>query len=174
MGNSGTEVAALELTLALVSAGIRYPERFTSVESMQWLRQGFADAMKTTHLKKAEMSRRLPSMYYLCVLWASLMHVLHRADEAKALLENISEDMNTYCARHPESTAARKLQAVSVHNLAVIALQSDDLYRALSLVHRLQGILAISHVTFPRRCYDLVSWAVYAQAEAEQKQARGG
>ena len=105
LGKSGTEVATLEFTLALITGAIRHPDWFSSRPSIQWLRKTFADALQISGTKHVDKSRRLPTVYYMCILWGCLMKVFQREDEAKSLLENIYDDMEQYCTRHPESTA---------------------------------------------------------------------
>ena len=174
IGRSGTEVAVFEFTLSLVTAGVRHPEWFSTAGSIQWLRKSFTDAMKMPEARHIDKSRRLPSMYYLCVLWGALMQSLGRMEEATALLENLFEEMLTYCQRHPESTGVRKLQAVCAHNMAIVALTANDLYKAFNWVHKLQTILFATHVSFPNRCHQLVQWAEKTQSTFQQSEVKGG
>jgi hypothetical protein len=173
IGRVGTEIARFEYTFTLLTVALRYPEWFSTSSSMQWLRESFGEAMKAPKSKQIDKSRRLPSMYFLCVLWASLMHLLGRMDEAKALLENLFEDMFNYCKRHPESTGVRNLQAITAHNLAVTELENGELYRTLHWVHNLQQLVQVSHSSFPKRCQELVTWAQATQAAVEKQQVKG-
>jgi len=134
---------------------------------MQWIRKYFTEAMKVRENKTVNKSRKLPATYFLCVAWASVMHIAARAHEASALLKNLSDDMRTYCLRHPESGTVRKLQAICLHNLAVSAIAQRNLVAAFGWIHELQDIISGTHATYPKRCSDLVTWAQTSQTEAQ-------
>ena len=97
------------------------------------------------------------------------MKVFQREDEAKSLLENIYDDMEQYCTRHPESTAVRQLQTIAAHNLAVMDLANDRVYPALTWIFKVQAILRTTHVIFSRSCTGIVEWAERMQAHAQSQ-----
>ena len=167
LGKIGHAQTLFEFTLTLLTAALRFPSMCQTTSSMQWIRKYFTDAMKLRETKTVNKSRKLPAMYFLCVLWASLMHIVGRNDESSALLKNLSDDMRTYCLRHPESATVRKLQAICLHNLAVSAIAQRNLVAAFGWIHELQDILSGTHVTYPTRCSDLVIWAQTSQTEAQ-------
>jgi hypothetical protein len=136
---------------------------------MQWLRKFFSDAMKFRESSKVEKSKKLPVNYFLCLLWACLMHLAGRAPEAVALVKHLVEDMRSYCLRHPESNSVRLLQAVCLHNLAVSSISDNNLVEAFGWISQLQDILATTHVNYPKRCNELVAWAKTSQSQAQAR-----
>lgn len=166
LGQAGVEVASFGFAMALISAAYRHPEY--AGKHMAWLRDAFTNTLKLKESKQLDMAHRLPSMYYVCALWGCLMHKLRRDEEAVAVLANLFDDTVSFCHRHPESFGVRKLQAVCAYNLAIQALSRDDVHIAFTWTHKLQTVLAASHVQFPQRCHDLVKWAESTQARIQQ------
>ena len=166
-GKLGHDQTLFEFTLMLLTAAIRFPAMCCTPASLQRLRKYFNQAMTLRGSKKVDKSRKLPANYFLCVLWASLMHIAGRADEASALLRNLLDDMRNYCLRHPEAISVRKLQSVCLHNLAATAILEQNLVAAFGWIHELQTIVLSTHVTYPKRCNDLIEWARNTQSEAQ-------
>ena len=167
LGELTSHIAHQELTLALISCAIVHPDWFEAPISMQWLRQAFTGAVQEqTPTLSADKSRRLPPVYWICTLWAALHRSIGRTQEAKRLLEHVFGDMSTYSMRHPESTSVRQLQAVTAHNLAMIALAQGEGPTADMWVKTLKTIVAESHVELPLGCCRLLEWSAAKSSSA--------
>jgi hypothetical protein len=164
------EVSLLELTLALIAAGLRSPKLLALKGVLDWLRESFIDVLKLRDSEAQMKSNRLPSLYWVCILWAALMKVVNRSEEAVNVLKNLHDDMANYRGRHPQSSSVKKLQGICCHNLAVSALDHDDLWNAISWVHQLKTIMANSNVEFPKQCSKLVEWAETTQSMVQPAQ----
>lgn len=109
----------LGFALTLLSAANKNPANFS--DSLPWLRAAFADALETPPLPQIDEGRKLPVMYWLCILWASFMHAIGRAEEARGLLSGTLEELEAYTARHPRCLMTAQQLDLVRYNLAITA-----------------------------------------------------
>lgn len=163
LGQQAGQVAQLQHTLASLAVGIQHPK----VVNIHELRALFSEALKLRETTGTIRSQRLPSLYYLCLLWACLMRILGRAGEALPVLVNLFEDMQNYCKRHPLLIAVCKMIGICAHNLAVSALEQNDLVSAFNWIYHVQAVISEKRVQLPPRCQRLVAWAEATQAKVQ-------
>jgi len=164
---AGIEVLKFEFTLALISIAIKHPYVMKSESQLEWLRRSFTEVLKSNKKQSIDKSRSLPVSYYVCVLWAGLMNKLDRKGEARALLENVADDIETYCKRHPEGMVTRQVQGCILHNLAILDIRDGRLDGAFNWIYKLQSVIHESNVKYPKKCQLMVRWAETAQVRMQ-------
>lgn len=157
LGRRLMPVVRTELTLALLSQAIIHPNWFEAAVTRQWLRESFAEIVAEKPEYPDDKSRRLPYVYWACILWACDRH---NAQGTKQILANVFEDIQAYCQRHPACSSARQLEVIICHNLAVISMGEDDFLTAARWSSQLKQILTseASVIDIPLRCCKMVEW----------------
>jgi hypothetical protein len=168
LGQSAGDVAKQAGILGLLSGAIRNFKYVNSTAHLNALREAFTEALKLREAESFLRSQRLPTLYFICILWACLMHLLDRKGESIPVLENLSEDMINYCKRHPQSSLVGKLQAICWHNLAVSAMENNDLVTAFNWIYKLQTLSGERMAPFPEPCKKLIEWAKNTQAMVQR------
>ena len=168
IGTAAGEIARLTATLGLLSMATREPVLVATAAHLNALRQAFTEALKLRESTTFVRSQRLPTLYLICILWASLMQSLDRKGESVPVLENLSDDMTNYSQRHPLSASVAKLQAICWHNLAVSALENNDLVSAFNWIYKMQTLIGERKASLPEPCHELVDWAVATQSTVQK------
>ena len=159
MARAGYDMTNYEFTLALITQGILHPRWFTTESSLVWLRKAFTEALEMPldglEPNRLDKTRRLPSIYWMAVLWACFMKSIQRDEEASSVLITVFEDMHAYVTRHPEASTVRRLQAISDHNLVVGYMAKSDSVNGLKWLAKLREIIRTTSVDLPEACYHL-------------------
>ncbi len=164
-------IVQLHFSLALIAAATRFPSTYTTnATDMEWLRKSLITALTlqsqcTTKVK----SMILPIVYFMCLIWASLMKRIDRTDEGVNLLATIYDDIRQFCGRHPYCVVSRQIQACICYNIAVTSLRRHQLKRAFHWLSNLQGVIQVPYIEFPPQCDDILQWARHAQERAESQ-----
>ncbi len=159
LGKTVHEVVLFELSLTILTVAHRYPQFFHTDTNLRYLRYIFALSICNRDVPFISKPYRLPPIYWICFLWGSIQKSLDRVEEAMAALVSLSDNMEKYCQRLPESHAIRTLQAIVAHNLCIEYLESHDIACALTWADTLMEISATSHVQMPHQCKRIIDWA---------------
>jgi hypothetical protein len=163
IGQQAGQVAQLQHTAAWLAVAIQHPK----LVHIHQLRTNFSEALRLRESSGIIRSQRLPSLYFICLLWACLMRRIDRKGEAVPVLENLSEDMQNYGKRHPMSSAVCKMIGICSHNLAVTALENNDIITAFNWTYKVQAVIAQKRVQLPPKCQRLVAWAEATQTKVQ-------
>ena len=133
-----------QIALSMISCAIKFPDAFSSPAETEKLRSMFSLMVSTTDSFGVTDQARLPAVYTVCLLWASLQRKQGRMAEAVQILEGAAKDMELYSIRHPGSLTVLQLRAMTQFNLASAAIQSGDWDTANRWMNEINELLRTS------------------------------
>jgi hypothetical protein len=120
----------LNLRFALMILSTANQNAHLYVDSLPLLRAAFVEALEAPAVPEIDDGKKLPVIYWVCLLWASLMEKMGRTQEAAAVLTGTLEELTAYSTGHPGCRMTRQQLFICVSHLCAAMPENQDSYKA--------------------------------------------
>lgn len=114
------------LALALGSAALKFPSRFSSDTTKAWITGTFASCFSCHQAFKCERDETSPLLYWVCLLWAGVLRSFGETSDSFSVLENLRSDIFEYLRRHPKCHSVGLLRSLCLNNLSFRQKDEND------------------------------------------------
>jgi hypothetical protein len=107
------------LSLALATAVLKFPSRFSCEPTREWVIQTFASCFSCHKAFKSELDDTLPLLYWVTIMWSGVLRVFSEHSDTYTVLDNLRMDISEYLKKHPMSNSVSQLLLLCLNNASI-------------------------------------------------------